>query len=107
MRFSAIVSLLASMGILVVGLITVFNVHKRYEISMEIALLEEDNFNLLEERKKMRLEESMLITGALLDRQTRENLEMVIPDYNAIVYVIERPDEIQMVERLLLESAKN
>lgn len=39
----------------------------------------------------------MLVTEALLDQETREQLRMVVPDENAVVYVIETNADIQYV----------
>ncbi len=91
--------MITTLFLLGVGIITATNVHDRYLINNQIAKLEAENYQLIEEHKKLKLEESMLVTDALLDRDTREHLGMVIPDHNAVVYVIESADSVQVVER--------
>ena len=59
--------------------------------------MERDNIALREELGRLQLEESMLVTEALLDSETREQLRMVVPDEKAIVYVIETNTDVKYV----------
>ena len=77
------------MAIAVIGVMRAVDVQRSYALWNEIAEVTAENELLEKEWSKLKLEESMLVTAALLDQETREHLGMVVPDENAVVYIIE------------------
>ncbi len=53
----------------------------------QIQKLENARDELNVEWYQLQLEQSTLATGALLDKEARERLEMVVPDPSAVVYL--------------------
>lgn len=85
------------MGIVALGIYRSVTIQESYKLWNEIDKIERENIALREEYGRLQLEESMLITEALLDSETREQLKMVVPDESAIVYVIETNTNVKYV----------
>ncbi len=79
------------------GVNRAMTIQEGYKLWNEIDHLERANRTLKEEYGRLRLEESMLVTEALLDQETREQLHMVVPDETAVVYVIETDTDVKYV----------
>lgn len=85
------------MAVVFLGINRAMTIQESYKLWNAIDKVERDNTVLREEFGRLQLEESMLVTEALLDQETREQLRMVVPDENAVVYVIETNADIQYV----------
>ncbi len=85
------------MAVVFLGINRAMTIQESYKLWNEIDQVERENTVLREEFGRLQLEESMLITEALLDQETREQLRMVVPDESAIVYVIEANTDQQYV----------
>lgn len=85
------------MAVVVLGINRAMTIQESYQIWNKIDKVERENIALREEYGRLQLEESMLVTEALLDEATRDQLRMVVPDENAIVYVIETNTDIKYV----------
>ena len=86
-RFTMILGVM----VMALGMYSVANTQQSQELVREIKSVAKENHRLTEDYKKLKLEESTLITEALLDESSREQLGMVVPESSAIVYVIEAP----------------
>lgn len=93
------ITIFLSLVVMSLGIYSVASTQKSQDLIYAIELVSLDNNLLLDEYKKLKLEESTLITGALLDASGREQLNMVVPDASAIVYVIETPDIRHVAEQ--------
>lgn len=89
--------LVVMMAVVVLGINRAMTIQESYQIWNKIDKIERENIALREEYGRLQLEESMLVTEALLDEATRDQLRMVVPDENAIVYVIETNTDIKYV----------
>ena len=89
--------LVVMMAVVVLGINRAMTIQESYQIWNKIDKVERENIALREEYGRLQLEESMLVTEALLDEATRDQLRMVVPDENAIVYVIETNTDIKYV----------
>lgn len=89
--------LVVMMAVVVLGINRAMTIQESYLIWNKIDKVERDNIALREEFGRLQLEESMLVTEALLDEATRDQLRMVVPDENAIVYVIETNTDVKYV----------
>ena len=85
------------MAVVFLGINRAMTIQESYNLWNAIDKVERENTVLREEFGRLQLEESMLVTEALLDQETREQLRMVVPDENAVVYVIETNADIQYV----------
>lgn len=85
----AVFIIVVAMAIAVIGTLRAVDVQRSYALWNEISEVMAENELLEKEWSKLKLEESMLVTAALLDQETREHLGMVVPDENAVVYIIE------------------
>ncbi len=85
------------MAVVFLGINRAMTIQESYKLWNAIDKVERENTVLREEFGRLQLEESMLVTEALLDQETREQLRMVVPDENAVVYVIETNADIQYV----------
>lgn len=85
------------MAVVFLGVNRAMTIQESYKLWNEIDQVERENTVLREEFGRLQLEESMLITEALLDQETREQLRMVVPDESAVVYVIETNTDVQYV----------
>ncbi len=89
--------LVVMMAVVVLGVNRAMTIQESYKLWNKIDKVERDNIALREEFGRLQLEESMLVTEALLDSETREQLRMVVPDEKAIVYVIETNTDVKYV----------
>lgn len=89
--------LVVMLAVVVLGVNRAMTIQESYQIWNQIDKVERDNIALREEFGRLQLEESMLVTEALLDEATRDQLRMVVPDESAIVYVIETNTDVQYV----------
>lgn len=89
--------LVVMLAVVVLGVNRAMTIQQSYQIWNQIDKVERDNIALREEFGRLQLEESMLVTEALLDEATRDQLRMVVPDESAIVYVIETNTDVQYV----------
>jgi len=85
------------MAVVFLGINRAMTIQESYKLWNAIDKVERENTVLREEFGRLQLEESMLVTEALLDQETREQLRMVVPDESAVVYVIETNTDIQYV----------
>lgn len=85
------------LAIVALGVNRSMTIQESYKLWNQIDKVERENIALREEYGRLQLEESMLVTEALLDGETREQLRMVVPDENAIVYVIETNSDVKYV----------
>ena len=85
------------MAVVFLGINRAMTIQDSYKLWNDIDKVERENTTLREEFGRLQLEESMLVTEALLDQETREQLRMVVPDESAVVYVIETSTDIRYV----------
>lgn len=85
------------MAVVFLGVNRAMTIQESYKLWNAIDQVERQNTVLREEFGRLQLEESMLVTEALLDQETREQLRMVVPDESAVVYVIETNTDVQYV----------
>ena len=84
-------------AVVFLGINRAMAIQESYKLWNQIDHVERENIALREEFGRLQLEESMLVTEALLDQETREQLRMVVPDESAIVYVIETNTDVKYV----------
>ncbi len=87
---SDILTLLVAIMATVVGIFHVANTQEKRQLWSQYEKTLQEKNSLNAEWNKLKLEESMLITSVLLDSNIREALGMVIPDHNAVVYILEQ-----------------
>lgn len=81
------VTLVTSVISVIFGIMLIKNTHQSRMTwnQIEILLAQKEELNI--EYTQLRLEESMLATGVILDKNIRTHLDMVIPDPATVVYV--------------------
>ncbi len=89
--------IIVMLAVVSLGVHRAVTIQEGYKLWNKIDRLEKENRALREEHGRLRIEESMLVTEALLDQETREQLNMVVPDETAIVYIIETDTDVKYV----------
>lgn len=90
---------------LALGLMLIQDTHKSRMTWYQIEKLLTQKEELEIEYNQLRLEKSMLATGAILDKNIRTHLDMVIPDPTTVVYV--NDNKVRTLADISISSISN